>query len=384
MDFSKIPMFDNHTHALDYTMTKADPDTCAGFLCHGLREHHDDTVPFPSYIPASPELNGHIRSLGNVQMMTHYLAEYFGCEEDLDTVFARRAEETKAGVRPYAEALYQDANICWSVLDFGRPMGDPEEELPGMVLRLFQMDPRFDQYFKESESYDKMLKQLLASIEAAQKEGFVAVKSHIGERFTLNVKLVSRDQAVSAYSGARSGDGEALKTVYFAAFAEVLLLCHRLDMPIHIHTGCSGGPEDGDIHKLDPLLLANFLTNEQFLKTKIVLLHGSYPNTKNAALMAHAFPNVYVDYSWILPWCGLSFDRALEDAIELAPHSKIILGTGQHGFPEIAWMSAKIARRCMEHVFEKIVKLGMLSEKQAYRSAEMILYRNGKKLCKLD
>lgn len=384
MQLNNIPFFDNHTHTLDYTAEKVDCDQCIGLLLHGLREHIDRSKGFPCMIEASAEQKQHIRKLGSVRVLEHRLAEYFQCEEDLDVIFRKRNEAAAAGQYQYAEQLYQDANIKWCMLDSELPLGDEKTKFPCRVLRLYQMDGLFDKMLKECDSYDTFLDAMLNEIRKSINDGFTGVKCHVGERFTLAVREVDPKEARTAYKAARAGVYADMETVYFAVFAKILLLCSELDVTIHIHTGSSGDPADGNFAKLDPLLLAPFLINEAYLKTKIVLLHGSYPNTKNAALMAHAFPNVYVDYSWVVPWTSCGFDNTLKDAIELAPHSKIIIGTGQHGIPEIAWLAAKVLRASLSRVLDDLIRMDLVSESQALDIAEMILSGNARRLYKLD
>ena len=76
---------------------------------------------------------------------------------------------------------------------------------------------------------------------------------------------------------------------------DALLQCQELDVPVHLHSGFTGGMWQGPIHDADPFLLGPFLKHTEFLKTKIVLLHAGFPWTKQAGQMAHGFPHVWVD-----------------------------------------------------------------------------------------
>ena len=126
--------------------------------------------------------------------------------------------------------------------------------------------------------------------------------------------------------------------------------------------------------------MAPYLKKHKFYATKIVFLHESFPFTRNAAIMAYNFPNVYLDLSQTLPWQSLLFPRCLEDALSITPHDKIVLGTGQHWYAEMAWIASYIAKRSMERVMTTFVEDGLLSEAQAKRSARLVLGENGMKL----
>ena len=95
-----------------------------------------------------------------------------------------------------------------------------------------------------------------------------------------------------------------------------------------------------------------------------------------AAMMAQTFPHVFVDLAWVLPWTAMAFDRALEDLLAVAPASKILLGSGQHNIPEIAWLAAHTARRSLSGVLDRLVGEDLISSGQARRIAEQILFRN--------
>jgi hypothetical protein len=55
-------------------------------------------------------------------------------------------------------------------------------------------------------------------------------------------------------------------------------------------------------------------------------------------------------------------------------------GSGGHGTPEIAWLSAKTTKIALEHVLEDNVTLGLLDSKQAKQIGQMILHDNAARL----
>ena len=60
-------------------------------------------------------------------------------------------------------------------------------------------------------------------------------------------------------------------------------------------------------------------------KTKIVLLHSSYPFTREAGYLTAVYPNVYLDFGEIFPF--LSADgqvSVVRQVLELAPTNKIM------------------------------------------------------------
>ena len=101
--------------------------------------------------------------------------------------------------------------------------------------------------------------------------------------------------------------------------------------------------------------------------------------------MTHAFPNVYMDLSWVLPWTALGFGRNLSEVLEIGMHDKLMLGTGQHNYPEMSWLAAKLARQSLQRVLEEYIAKNLMDEAQAQVTAEDVLYCNAQRLyeCKL-
>jgi hypothetical protein len=64
----------------------------------------------------------------------------------------------------------------------------------------------------------------------------------------------------------------------------------------------------------------------------------------------------------------------------MAPLSKLMIGSGGHGIPEIAWLSAKTAKIALRKVLGDSVELGLMGAKQAESAGKMILHENAARL----
>ena len=137
---------------------------------------------------------------------------------------------------------------------------------------------------------------------------------------------------------AKAGDGEAFKKIYMAVVLASMLQAQELKFPIHFHTGITGGLWNGPVANCDPFLLVPILRQPRFLRTRIVLLHAGHPWMQHAGMMAHIFPHVWVDTGWTTPWTAQRIVEVYRDVISLAPLSKIMIGSGGHGSPEIHWL----------------------------------------------
>jgi predicted TIM-barrel fold metal-dependent hydrolase len=373
-DFSKLPFYDNHTHnmLMDKTEFTTRELTCS-FL-HGFR----DVPPVHEGEPfgVSDSLAGSVANLGINKVMVNMLSQHLGCPPTLEAVNeARNKKLGEMGFMAYAKELQEDQNVIGCTVDLDWAIGEPKiAQFPGQVQRLFRMDPLFNRLMENCDTYAALKAQYEKAVRAAVREGFIGIKCHVGERFSFAVKLVDEKDAEACFASALVGDSKALANVYFAVLADTMRICQQLDIPIHIHTGSTGGPEN--LRDCDPRLMTPFLSIPEFLGTKVVFLHANHPNIGEAALMTHTFPHAWIDISWTLPWIALDFPRVLKQVLGLAPHNKIMLGTGQHSIPEMVWLAAKIAKRSLELVMAEYVAAGFLTKEQAQESAEMVLYKN--------
>jgi hypothetical protein len=385
-NFNSLPFFDNHTHLINYEekdgkqicleKTELEPYQLAIPFLHGFR----DVPPADgkgAYSP-SPELRRHAANFGVVKTMINYLSQYLGCEPTLEALTAARNEYTRKDLADYTKKLYEDQHIICEMADLPNPMNDRllQQCFPVKLLRLFQMDPLFRRLLKENSDLDQFMKKYFLALRKAASEGFAGIKCHVFELVTCEIYEVDRENAESMYAGAKRGEESAFNGFYLYVFAQTLLLSQELNIPVHIHTGCTGDTGNGLIGNCDPFLICPFLNDIKYRFTKIVFLHSSVPEIRKAALLTHSYPNIWVDLSWTLPWTNINFAQCLEEVLGLAPWDKILLGTGQHEIPEMVWCASKIAKSALAFIMDKSVYMNLISVTQAQEAAEMILYRN--------
>lgn len=117
--------------------------------------------------------------------------------------------------------------------------------------------------------------------------------------------------------------------------------------PMQFHTGLG----DNDINLLlsNPGHLQPLI--EAYPNVPFVLLHSSYPYTREAGYLATVFANVYLDLGEVFPM--LSEDgqvNVVNEAMELAPAEKLLWSTDGHLFPETYWLANKQFRQALEVV----------------------------------
>ena len=151
-----------------------------------------------------------------------------------------------------------------------------------------------------------------------------------------------------------------------------------MDVPFEFHTGI--GDLDVVTEKCNPMLLGSLLKDEYLRKAKIILLHGSYPYTAEAGWMAHFFPNVYLDASILFFTHLRSAAKKIEEALEMAPYSKLLYSSDGGVLPETHWFGAISAKRAMEVALHHLIEAGTLSEKEARDLGERFFHKNAEEL----
>lgn len=384
IDLTTFPVIDDHCHPYDPAKAVLEPDLLAREFFHGRGDIPNQNAP--RTWGATEELRYHFHHMGVVDTMVCQLSRIFNCPAELDTVAHERNRRTSDNFTAYARLLYEDAGIVGTVLDTGLPKNDPLLDLiPGTKLRLFQFEPPLRETLLKAESYPELLLDFQERVEHSIKgDGFIGVKVHLAEQVGFETMPVWEKEATSIFPQAKAGNTDAYKKLYTAVLTATIIQCQELGVPVHLHSGFTGGMWDGPIYNADPFLLAPFLSQTEFLKTKIVLLHAGYPWTKQAGQLAHAFPHVWVDMSQVTPWASLCLVESYRDVMAWAPLSKVMIGSGGHGSPEIAWLAALTAKIALTEVLGDAVRLGLMASKRAEETARMILHDNASRLYKLD
>jgi len=382
LDFTANPVIDNHSHPFDLAKAKMDFEALARVFYHGMGDIPLAGVKRARHWGASDDLRHHLLHMGVVQTLVSQLSKIFGCQAELEAVALERNRRTSESFADYAKFLYEDGRIVGSVVDSGLPKNDPLLSLvPGKIMRLFQMDPHIDRLLRESASFPEFLQKYKENLNRAVKEeGFVGVKSHLAELVGFGVEPVAESEAEALFPGAKANHYEAYQKFYVAIFTATLLQCQELGIPLHLHSGLTGGLWKGPISNADPFLLAPFISQPPFLQTRIVFLHGGFPWIQHAAELAHALPHVWVDMGWTTPWISLRMAECYRELIGIAPLSKLMVGSGGHDTPEIAWLAAKTAKIALQEALGDAVRLGLIVQKKAEKVGRMILHDNAARL----
>ncbi|KAI9068837.1 amidohydrolase 2 [Trametes sanguinea] len=150
--------------------------------------------------------------------------------------------------------------------------------------------------------------------------------------------------------------------------------------PVQFHTGL--GDNDITVTKSSPSHLQPLI--KAYPNTKIVLLHSSYPFTKEAGYLTAVYENVYLDFGEIFPFLSPDGQRqVVREVLDLAPTNKIMWSTDGHFWPESYYLGTVQARQALYEVLADSVKRGDLFLCQAVGIIKRALFDNANTLYKL-
>ncbi|CAK3971882.1 glutamine synthetase guanido kinase [Lecanosticta acicola] len=150
--------------------------------------------------------------------------------------------------------------------------------------------------------------------------------------------------------------------------------------PFQFHTGLG----DNDISLLDsnPACMQPLI--KAFPGVPFVLLHSSYPFTREAGYFATVYKNVYLDIGEVFPMVSRDGqEQILRQALEITPTSKILWSTDGHHHPETYWLANEQGREVIEKVFCKYVIAEDWTINEATQAARDIFFNNSNLLYNL-
>ncbi|XP_029125086.1 protein fluG-like isoform X3 [Cajanus cajan] len=158
-------------------------------------------------------------------------------------------------------------------------------------------------------------------------------------------------------------------------FLQSLEIALSYDLPMQIHTGF--GDRFLDLRKSNPLHLRAILEDKRYAKCRFVLLHASYPFSKEASYLASVYSQVYLDFGLAIPKLSVhGMISSVKDLINLAPLTKVMFSADAYTFPETFYLGAKNSREVIFSVLRDACIDGDLSIPEAVEAAKDIFARN--------
>ncbi|KAM0333396.1 hypothetical protein ACHAQA_002057 [Verticillium albo-atrum] len=147
--------------------------------------------------------------------------------------------------------------------------------------------------------------------------------------------------------------------------------------PIQFHTGL--GDNDITLTTASPSHLQEFI--REYPTVPIVLLHASYPYTREAGYLATVYANVYADIGEIFPFLSQDGqETAVRQILELCPWSKILWSTDGHWFPETYLLAVLQVKEVFGKVLGEFVRKRHVTWQEGCQLVQDVFFHNSNKL----
>jgi len=334
------------------------------------------------------------------------LAGVLHCPFDFDKVLSKRKEMYTSNPNKYIRKLFDDAVIDTLIVDTGYPtkeftgysvpLGEFKDLVGCKVEALYRLEPLIFNLFEDSLSFDDILERYLESInDAIKKDNYIGLKSVIAYGYGLNIKKEDEEDVKKVYDELKKNKilnkplpekkaGEIKKERKLRNFLiwKGIEKSIELDVPFQIHTGVGDSPWI-DVRNSNPLHLFDVISDEELRKAKIIIVHAGYPFVEETGFLVNNYPNVYVDLSEMIPFIGTGIKNKILDLLEMAPTTKILYGSDGYNVPELFWISALMGKKAISEALSELVKSKAIDEDYAYKTAEMILSKNSRRLYRI-
>uniref|UniRef100_A0A803QZE4 GS catalytic domain-containing protein n=2 Tax=Cannabis sativa TaxID=3483 RepID=A0A803QZE4_CANSA len=321
------------------------------------------------------------------------IAELYGCENSL-----RGIEEFRRvnGLEAISSKCFKAAKISAILIDDGVNF-DKEHDIEwhkafspfvGRILRIERLaETILDEELPGGTSWtlDKFTEIFVGKLKSVAGEIFglktiAAYRS--GLEINPNVSKIDAEEGLTETLVASKPIRIENKNFIDFIFTQSLEVAQQFDLPMQIHTGF--GDKDLDMRLSNPLHLRDVLEDKRFSKCRIVLLHASYPFSKEASYLASVYSQVYLDFGLALPKLSVhGMISSIKELLELAPINKVMFSTDGYAFPETYYLGAQKSREVIFSVLRDACIDGDLDIHEAVQAAKDIFAENSIRFYKL-
>ncbi|KAJ0570058.1 putative glutamine synthetase [Helianthus annuus] len=347
----------------------------------------DSSLPFLScFSEASGKALAHVPSTLNFKRSLRDIARLYGSDLSLEGVQQYRLD---SGIEIITKICFKAAGISTVLVDDGlvldKMLGTDILPCAGRILRIERLaEDILDQGIKNGIPWtmDTFTDSFLARLKSADATKVVGLKTIAAYRsgLEINPNVTQKEAAEGLAQVLLAGSPVRITNKHLIDYIIVrsleVALC--FDWPMQIHTGF--GDKDLDLRQANPLHLRNLLEDRRFLDCRIVLLHASYPFSREASYLASVYHQVYLDFGLAVPKLSVhGMISSLKQLLELAPLKKVMFSTDGCAFPETFYLGAKRARDVVFSVLRDACNDGDLSIDEAVEAVADIFAENAKK-----
>lgn len=378
VELSDIPIVDAHCHAMrpiheTLTVSSLERRISLSFMEQnqpdrsrrpGVREWPDQTLPRPTL------------------MLTYFyrqLAKFLGVPPEPEKVVAAR-EERAQEYPAYVQSLMRDAGIAQLVVDSGYPGDVPCDELAAAtqlpVWEIVRIERAMFLSASTSPDFASFVARLCNNLEEGLSSPHcVGLKSVIAYLTGLSIGPEDPAAAEAEYAAFREEPfGRRFKALRDYVLHLGMKLCMAHDKPLQVH--CGFGDDDICFSLAAPQYLYELLAFPPYSGCLVVLVHGGHPWAREAAIMAHLLPNVYLDISQTCPFVSYGVADLLWEVLQIAPLGKVMYGSDAFHLPELYWLGARLGRYAVSTVVDRLVSAGFATPAEGRQLARGILHDN--------
>ncbi|XP_028777160.1 protein fluG [Neltuma alba] len=340
---------------------------------HAFSEAYGDAVSF------APHSISYKRSVREI-------AELYGCQCSLQSVEEYRRV---SGLQSICSKCFKAAKISAILIDDGLELDKKHDlkwhesltPLVGRILRVERLAEKIlDEVLPHGSHWtlDKFTEAFVSKLKSVASEIF-GLKSIAAYRsgLEINTKVTNKDAEKGLNEVLIAGKPFRItnKNLIDYIFLQSLEVAQSYDLPMQIHTGF--GDTDLDMRLSNPLHLRAVLEDKRYSKCRIVLLHASYPFSREASYLASVYSQVYLDFGLAIPKLSVhGMISSVKELLELAPINKVMFSTDGYAFPETFYLGAKKSREVVFSVLRDACIDGDLSIPEAVEAANDIFARN--------
>ncbi|XP_061353912.1 protein fluG [Gastrolobium bilobum] len=373
MDFSElrkvldeVELVDAHAHNI------VSLDSNLAFI-HAFSEAYGDAITFSSH---SLSFKRNLRDI----------AELYGSELSLQGVEEYRRV---SGMQSICSTCFKAARISAILIDDGLEL-DKKHDIEwhrsfvpviGRILRIERVAEKIlDEDLPDGSSWtvDSFTKAFVSKLKSVAGEtvGLKSIAAYrSGLEINTNVTKNDAEEGLRQVLIAGKPVRIANKNLIDYIFLQSLEVAQLYDLPMQIHTGF--GDKDLDMRLSNPLHLRAVLEDKRYSKSRIVLLHASYPFSREASYLASVYSQVYLDFGLAIPKLSVhGMISSVKELLELAPLNKVMFSSDGYAFPETFYLGAKKSREVVFSVLRDACIDGDLSIPEAVEAAKDIFARN--------
>nr|XP_043629896.1 protein fluG [Erigeron canadensis] len=363
----------------------------------------DSSLPFIScFSEASGKALSQVSSTLSFKRSLRDVAELYGSESTLQGVQEYRGS---SGIKTISKVCFKAAGISTVLIDDGFILDkmlsiEKHRDFVPFVGRILRIERLAEEILDEgilsgkcwtldtfTDNFLGRLKSFSVEVGTTDVPKVVGLKSiaayRSGLEINTNVTMKDAEDGLAEVLQAGYPVRISNKNLVDYIFVHSLDVAMSFDWPMQIHTGF--GDKDLDLRLANPLHLRNLLEDKRFLDCQIVLLHASYPFSREASYLASVYHQVYLDFGLAIPKLSVhGMISSVKELLELAPIKKVMFSTDGCRFPETFYLGAKRARDVVFSVLRDACNEGDLSISEALEAVTDIFTDNAKLLYKID